>query len=190
MGSSWTRDWTRISCIGRWILHHWATREALNDFFFFLTECFLSTPSVACPVGNIPPLQNLSLVLPSSYSALHNRASLSFLMTINNSVGKSARERSRAEETMGILVTLTYLLGVVALSGWPLSSDASCYQHSQPSSLCWPLPWPQAGPWDPTSLWMLLLWHLIFSWWRLEASHLCFFISCQSLAAPQHPEVF
>lgn len=47
-----------------------------------------------------------SLVLPSSYSALHNRASLSFLMTINNSAGKSAGERSRAEETMGILVTL------------------------------------------------------------------------------------
>ena len=117
--------------------------------FFFLTECFLSTHSVACPVGNIPPLQNLSLVLPSSYSALHNRASLSFHMTINNSAGKSARERSRAEETMGILVTLTYLLGAVALSGWPLSRDASCYQHSQPSSLCWPLPWPQAGPWDP-----------------------------------------
>ena len=28
VGSSWTRDWTRISCTGRWILYHWATREA------------------------------------------------------------------------------------------------------------------------------------------------------------------
>lgn len=73
-----------------------------------------------------------SLVLPSSYSALHNRASLSFLMTINNSAEESAGERSRAEETMGIFVTLTYLLGAVAPSGWPLSRDASCYQHSQP----------------------------------------------------------
>ena len=27
-GSSQTRDWTRISCTGRWILYHWATREA------------------------------------------------------------------------------------------------------------------------------------------------------------------
>ena len=30
-GSSWPRDWTHISCvscIGRWILNHWATREA------------------------------------------------------------------------------------------------------------------------------------------------------------------
>ena len=27
-GSSWPRGWTHVSCIGRWILHHWATREA------------------------------------------------------------------------------------------------------------------------------------------------------------------
>ena len=27
-GSLWPRDWTCISCIGRWILYHWATREA------------------------------------------------------------------------------------------------------------------------------------------------------------------
>ena len=26
--SSWPTDWTRISYISRWILHHWATREA------------------------------------------------------------------------------------------------------------------------------------------------------------------
>ena len=28
MGSSWPRDWTCVSCIGRQILYHWATREA------------------------------------------------------------------------------------------------------------------------------------------------------------------
>ena len=27
-GSSWPRDQTRVSCIGRWILYHWATWEA------------------------------------------------------------------------------------------------------------------------------------------------------------------
>ena len=27
-GSSWPRDWTHIPCIDRWILYHWATREA------------------------------------------------------------------------------------------------------------------------------------------------------------------
>ena len=29
-GSSWSRDWTLISCIGSQILYHWATREALR----------------------------------------------------------------------------------------------------------------------------------------------------------------
>ena len=27
-GSSWPRDWTQVSCIGRWIHYHWFTREA------------------------------------------------------------------------------------------------------------------------------------------------------------------
>ena len=29
-GSSWTRSQIHVSCIGRWILYHWATRGALN----------------------------------------------------------------------------------------------------------------------------------------------------------------
>ena len=29
VGSSWIRDWTRVSCTGRWILYCWATRETL-----------------------------------------------------------------------------------------------------------------------------------------------------------------
>jgi len=28
-GSSWSREWTHISCVGRWILYHWATRRQL-----------------------------------------------------------------------------------------------------------------------------------------------------------------
>ena len=28
-GSYWPRDWTRVSCIGRQVLYHWATRETL-----------------------------------------------------------------------------------------------------------------------------------------------------------------
>ena len=32
--SSWTTDRTSVSCIGRWILHHWATREAHQMIFF------------------------------------------------------------------------------------------------------------------------------------------------------------
>ena len=32
VGSSWTRDQTCVSGFGRWILYHWATREALQEF--------------------------------------------------------------------------------------------------------------------------------------------------------------
>ena len=28
--SSWPRDWTCLSCLGRWILYHWATWESLE----------------------------------------------------------------------------------------------------------------------------------------------------------------
>ena len=31
VGSSWIRDRTCVSCIGRWILYHWTTREAPPD---------------------------------------------------------------------------------------------------------------------------------------------------------------
>ena len=31
-GSSLPRDWTQVSCIGRQIFHHWATREARTIF--------------------------------------------------------------------------------------------------------------------------------------------------------------
>ena len=30
------RDWTCVSCIGRWILYRWATREALSSFFMYM----------------------------------------------------------------------------------------------------------------------------------------------------------
>ena len=32
VGSSWNRDRTRVSCIGRRILYHWATRETLTSY--------------------------------------------------------------------------------------------------------------------------------------------------------------
>ena len=46
--SSWIRDQTCVSCIGRWILYHWATKEVpnvflLNDFYtyIFWSSCLL-----------------------------------------------------------------------------------------------------------------------------------------------------
>ena len=41
VGSSWTRDRTRVPCIGRQILYHWATRGALN--IHFLSKQFMFT---------------------------------------------------------------------------------------------------------------------------------------------------
>ena len=35
-GSSQTRDRTRVPCIGRWILNHWTSREALYSIIFIL----------------------------------------------------------------------------------------------------------------------------------------------------------
>ena len=37
-GSFWPRDWTHISSIGRWVLYHWATREALNIFYLGIVK--------------------------------------------------------------------------------------------------------------------------------------------------------
>ena len=37
VGSSWTREWTLVSCIGRWILHHWTTREVPSPPFLQYT---------------------------------------------------------------------------------------------------------------------------------------------------------
>ena len=36
VGSSWTRDQTCDSCIGRWILYHWATRAAPLPVFLII----------------------------------------------------------------------------------------------------------------------------------------------------------
>ena len=33
--SSWTKDWTRVAYIGRWILNHWTTQEVLHSFYNF-----------------------------------------------------------------------------------------------------------------------------------------------------------
>ena len=47
VGSSWTRDGNHVSCIGRQLLYHWATRKAPNAhfllgglFFFFGVELY------------------------------------------------------------------------------------------------------------------------------------------------------
>ena len=37
VGSSWPREWTHVSCIGRWILNHWTAREVPSPPFLQYT---------------------------------------------------------------------------------------------------------------------------------------------------------
>ena len=48
--SSQTRDRTHISCVGRWILNHWSTREVHNILFFNL--------GLSLPLGIATSVQN------------------------------------------------------------------------------------------------------------------------------------
>ena len=41
VGSPWTRVWTSISCIARWILNHWTTRRILRVLFFYYWHLIL-----------------------------------------------------------------------------------------------------------------------------------------------------
>ena len=50
MGSSRTRAWTCVPCIGRWILNHCATREVLKFFF---------SSASGCPIGPASLLKRL-----------------------------------------------------------------------------------------------------------------------------------
>ena len=59
MGSSRFRDWTQVSCVGRWILFHLATKEAL----FIYSSIHLWLPPIACgilvswtSIKPVPPL--------------------------------------------------------------------------------------------------------------------------------------
>ena len=74
LGSCWIRDRTRVSCIGRWILYHWATREVPADkscrlnqadrialvyfsiFFFTYTEFVVSNSNDKSKIINISRL--------------------------------------------------------------------------------------------------------------------------------------
>ena len=50
-GSSWPRDWTWVSCIGRWILYPWGTGEAQIVIKNLIFQCV-----------NMPPPRNQTQV--------------------------------------------------------------------------------------------------------------------------------
>ena len=86
MGSSWTRDWTCVLCIGRWILNHWTTWEDSNGRFWVqfytawilrgshISFCFVQKRTSWTALGSfstcnwipiMPALQGASLTNPA-----------------------------------------------------------------------------------------------------------------------------
>ena len=62
-GSSWLRDWTCVSCIGRWSLYHWAIREALciphgswNNYYLILVPVLVEMKSAIIVPFEMPSL--------------------------------------------------------------------------------------------------------------------------------------
>ena len=49
--SSWPRDQTHVSCIGKWILYHWATWEALLITIVTMHSMIPFILRLTCPVG-------------------------------------------------------------------------------------------------------------------------------------------
>ena len=69
MGSSWSRDGTNVSCIGRWILYHWATREAHDFIDINQKNSSVQALLLTTNIKPIPPLL-FSLAFLSSYHFL------------------------------------------------------------------------------------------------------------------------
>ena len=61
--SSWTRDQTRIPCIGRWILNHWVTREVLQHFSTAAAKSLQSCPTLCDPRDSSPPGSSVPEIL-------------------------------------------------------------------------------------------------------------------------------
>ena len=65
-GSSQPRDWTCVSCIGRRILYHWATKEALLIYVLAhlkWSEVAQSCPTLCNPMDCSPPGSSIHGIL-------------------------------------------------------------------------------------------------------------------------------
>ena len=52
VGPSWTRKWTRVSCMGWRILYHWATREDPRAILLFKYKMGPKAAEAACNINN------------------------------------------------------------------------------------------------------------------------------------------
>ena len=55
VGSSQGRDWTHVSCIDRWILNHWTTREILSVFKYRTSEKYFLSYTQPLPFSENYP---------------------------------------------------------------------------------------------------------------------------------------
>ena len=78
-GSSQPRDWTHISCIGKWILYHWATREV-----YYLCPVLYNWEQVACFCA----LQEWTQSMARVYSLFLNYISLEQLFRAQANIAK------------------------------------------------------------------------------------------------------
>ena len=65
MASTQTRDWTHVSCIGRWILNHWATRAKYfnkNNCLVFIRGLYIAWASLVAQLVKNPPAMEETLV--------------------------------------------------------------------------------------------------------------------------------
>ena len=61
-GSSWPRDWTQVSCIGRQVLYHWATREV---------QPLLLDVTIWSKVKILPPRDTICLLMTFLMTFVH-----------------------------------------------------------------------------------------------------------------------
>ena len=79
VGSYRTRDWTRVSCICRWILHFWATREAPSYGIYVAIAFTVSAhPLLLFPPSLLPADWKLyiAIVQEARRELLHSRYSI------------------------------------------------------------------------------------------------------------------
>ena len=113
VGSSWTRDWIRVSCIDRWILYHWATREAL--------KCVLKSPK-----SGSPP-ESCLLYLPQMHHASYSKVQSTISARRSRLPGQT---HGHGRTHVAAQTTCPFSLGTTSPGEWP------CLGHLCTPSQC------------------------------------------------------
>ena len=129
--SSRPRDWTHVSCIGRWILYHWATREA--HLCVCVCVCVLVPPS--CPTLCDP--MDCSLPVSSVHGILQARI-LEWVAILFSRVSSQPRDRPRVSWIEGRFFT-SEPLGKPRTATQKGDSSLASRAFNPSLCLCWAL---------------------------------------------------